>query len=79
MSTPQPDLAAEGRRMLEEWKQEHRKGQLPYGGLVCKTKACKSVWPCPTARLVAAVEHAVYHTELGEQANEVLAKLAEGR
>ncbi len=73
------DLAAEGRRLLREWKADH---VIEADG-TCQL--CGHL--CPTARLVAAVEEALRVAEdmdrltgyRGKEAGAILAKLAEGR
>ena len=63
--------AEQGRALLEEWKAEHREGGIS----TCSW--CGDEWPCPTSRLIAAVEKALWAPEWDEDA--ILAKLTEGR
>lgn len=53
MATPE-----EGRKLLAEWKAAHVEKWSADGGF-CVNWTCLLDWPCPTARLVAAVEEAL--------------------
>lgn len=67
------DLAAEGRERLEEWKRLHVAGEDGD----CAAHAPGEEAPCPTARLVAAVEFACEKAWTSQAEADILSTLAD--
>jgi hypothetical protein len=66
--------AEQGRALLAEWKAEHRE-LLSGGSHAPACRECYADWPCPTARLIAAVEEAVRLSDARSYTEEVRAEM----